>query len=89
MRPVELKEKTDSNGIAVFRSVSISPLEFCIFPDYAYASQEQQFLFTSPEYAQEHAKYLGRVSTALPAEITFHVRKLSFGERLRNLFRYD
>jgi hypothetical protein len=89
MRPVELKQKTDNNGIAVFRSVSISPLEFCIFPDYPYASQEHELLFASPKYAQEHAKYLGKVFIALPAEATFHVRKLSFGERLRDLFRYD
>jgi len=90
MRPVELKRKTDSNGIAIFRSVSVSPLEFCVFPDDdAFASREQPFLFAAPKDAPNYDKYLGKVVIALPTEITFHVRKLTFGERLRNLFRYD
>jgi len=89
MRPVELKQKTDSNGIAIFRSVSFIPLEFCVFPDYAYASQEQTILFTSPKDAQIYAKYSGKFFTSLPTEIAFHVRKLSVAERVRDFFRYD
>jgi hypothetical protein len=89
MRPVELKQKTDAAGTAVFNSVTLSPLEFCVFPDYAYASQEQTVVFTSPSEGQNYSKYQGRIFTSLPTEITFHVRRLSFIERLRNLLRYD
>jgi hypothetical protein len=89
MRPKELRQKTNAVGIATFHSVSLTPLEFCVFPDYAYAAQEQPFLFTSPPDAENYKKYLGKVFTILPADVTFHVRRLSFAERIRNLFRYD
>jgi len=89
MRPIELKQKTNAAGIAIFHSVSVSPTEFCVFPDYAYDSQEQPFMFTSPQDAQNQIKYSGKVFTTLPNEITFHVRRLSFAEHLRKFFRYD
>jgi hypothetical protein len=89
MRPIELKQKTDAAGIAIFCSVSVSPIEFCVFPDYAYDAQEQPFMFTSPSDAQNQIKYLGTVFTTLPNEVTFHVRRLTFLEHLRKFLRYD
>lgn len=89
MHPVELKEKTNAAGVATFPSVSLSSLEFCVFPDYAYESKEQQFMFTSPQDTPMYEKYINKPLTALPADITFHVRRYTFGERVRNLFRYD
>jgi hypothetical protein len=89
VRPVELKQKTDTNGNAIFHSVSVSPTEFCVFPDYAYSSKEPPVLFTSPSEAQQYTKSLNKVSTELPAEITFHVRRLRIAERFRNLWRWD
>jgi hypothetical protein len=88
MKPVELKERTDSNGVAIFKSVSLSPLEFCVFPDYEYASQEKAYVFTSPEDAQSHSKTLDieKVSTALPANITFHVRRYTLAEQIKTFF---
>ncbi len=89
VRPTELKQRTDASGVAIFRSLSIGPREFCVFPDYAFAATEQQFAFTSP---QIKASLIGQPShalTSLPSEVTFHVRRLSLSERLRNLFRYD
>ena len=90
MRPVELKQKTNADGIAIFRSISVSPLEFCVFPDLdAYASQELPYVFTSPQDAVSQTKSLDRVFTTLPAEVTFHVRRRSFFERIRHLAAYD
>ena len=90
MRPIELKQKTNADGIAIFHSVSVSPLEFCVFPDLdAYASQELPYFFTSPQDAPNQIKNLNRVFTALPAEVTFHVRHRGFFERIRHLSAYD
>lgn len=89
MRPVEVKERTNASGIAVFHSPSLKPLEFCVFPDYAFASQEQPYVFTSPEEARGFSKYSGTVISSLPNEVTFHVRRLSLSERIRKLFSYD
>lgn len=84
MRPIELIERTDATGNAIFTSVSLSQYEFCVFPDYKFDSQERQFLFVPPSTAGEYSKYLGKVFTALPAAVTFHVRRLTVGERFRN-----
>ena len=91
VRPIELKQKTNSAGIAVFHSVTLSPLEFCIYPDLdTFAFQEEiPYVFTSPQDAKNYTKSLNRVFTALPAEVTFHVHRYSFAERLRNFWRYD
>ena len=90
MRPIELKQKTNADGVAIFHSVSLSPLEFCVFPDLdTYASQELPYLFTSPQDARNEAKSLNKVFTTLPAEVTFHVRRRTFFERLRHLSAYD
>jgi hypothetical protein len=90
VRQVELKEKTDSDGNAFFHSVSVSPTEFCVFPDYAYSSQEPPVLFTSSgEYQQHYTKSLNKVFTELPAEVIFHVKRLSIAERFRNFWRWD
>jgi hypothetical protein len=90
MRPIELKQKTDAAGIAIFHSVSLSPLEFCVFPDLdAYASQELPYVFTSPQSAGNSTKSLNKIFTTLPAEVTFHVRRRSFFERIRHLSAYD
>jgi hypothetical protein len=90
MRPIELKQKTNTAGIAIFQSVSLSPLEFCVFPDLdAYASQELPYFFSSPQDAVNQAKSLNKVFTTLPAEITFHVRRRNFFERIRHLSAYD
>ena len=87
MLPVELKQTTNDLGVAVL--LSLRPLEFCVFPDYAYSSIEKMQAFTSPENAESMAKFQNKPLTSLPATITFHVRRLSFSERLRNFFRYD
>jgi hypothetical protein len=89
MRPIELKQKTNAVGMAIFHAVTLTPYEFCVFPDYAYASQEQPLLFASPREAENYNKYAGKVFTTLPAEVSFHVRRLSVAERIRNLFRND
>jgi hypothetical protein len=89
MRPIEQKQRTDTTGVAVFHSVSLEPLEFCLFPDYAYTSQERGFIFTSPDHRGLYSKYDGRIVTELPSSVTFHVRRLSLHERIRNIFRYD
>lgn len=57
MRPIELKQNTTAEGIAVFHSVTLKPLEFCVLPDSdAYASQEGPYVFTSPEDAKGYTK---------------------------------
>ncbi len=91
MRPIELKQKTGPDGVATFKSVSLSPLEFCVFPDDVFESQEKGYAFTSPQDAQSHSKTLDleKVLTALPADITFHVRRYTFLEWLRNFSKYD
>jgi hypothetical protein len=91
VRPIELKQKTNSAGIAVFHSVTLSPLEFCVFPDLnTFAFQEQiPYVFTSLKDAQNYTKSLNKVFTALPAKVTFHVRRYSLTERLKNFWRYD
>ena len=89
VRPTELKQRTDASGVAVFHSLSIGPREFCIFPDYAFAAMEQQFAFTSLQAAASLIGQKEHVLTSLPSEVTFHVRRLSLSERIRNLFRYD
>jgi hypothetical protein len=68
MRPIELKQKTNSAGIAVFHSVTLSPLEFCVYPDLEEFSFQEEipYLFTSPQDAHNYAKSLNRVFTALP-----------------------
>jgi hypothetical protein len=90
MHPIELIQKTNTAGIAVFQSVSLSPLEFCVFPDLdAYASQELPYVFTSPQDAANQTKSLNKVFTTLPAEVTFHVRHRNIFERIRHLSAYD
>lgn len=90
MRPIELKQKTNADGIAVFHSVSVSPLEFCVFPDLdAYASQELPYFFTSPQDAVNQTKKSNKVFTTLPTEVTFHVSHRNFFERIRHLAAYD
>lgn len=89
MRPIELKQRTDAAGVAVFHSVSLSPHEFCVFPDYAFQPQEQPYVFTSPQDAATYSKYSGPVMSTLSNQIAFHVRRLSLTERIRNLSRYD
>ena len=86
-RPIELKQKTDSAGTVVFRSVSLKPLEFCVFPDLdAFASQELPYLFAAPQ--EDNSKSLNNVFTVLPADVTFHVRRRSFLERIRHYGTY-
>jgi hypothetical protein len=89
MRPIELKQRTNAAGVAVFHSVSLSPHEFCVFPDYAFQVQEQPYLFASPQETPNYNKYGGQVLSTLPGQVTFHVRHLTLSERIRNLFRYD
>jgi hypothetical protein len=89
MRPIELKQRTNAAGVAVFHSVALSPHEFCVFPDYAFQPQEQPYVFTSPQDAATYSKYSGRIISTLPNQIAFHVRRLSLSERIRKLFRYD
>ena len=89
VRPVELKQKTDASGIVVFHSLSIGPREFCVFPDYTFEAQVQQFAFTSPEVASTYGGHSGHVFSSLPGDVTFHVRRLSLSERIRNFLRYD
>jgi hypothetical protein len=87
MRPIELKQKTNAQGIAIFHSLSLTPHEFCVFLDRdVFASAEQTIAFSSPSEAAQYSKFSGTIKTTLPAEITFYVRRLSFGERLRWLF---
>jgi hypothetical protein len=73
----------------VFHSPSLKPLEFCVFPDDALASQELPYLFTSREEVSSFSKYSGTVFSSLPNEVLFHVRRLSLFERIRKLFGYD
>lgn len=84
MRPIELTERTDATGNAIFASASLGQYEFCVFPDYKFDSQEGQILFVPPSAPGEYSKYLGKLVTALPAVVTFHVRRLTVGERIRN-----
>lgn len=89
MRPIELKQKTGPDGVATFKSVTLSPLEFCVSPDDTFEPQERGYLFTSPEDAKNFLTSAEEVRTTLPAEITFHVRRYTFWEWLRNFARYD
>jgi hypothetical protein len=90
MRPIVLKQKTNAAGIAIFQSLSLTPLEFCVFPDDEYATREHPYVFTSPEdAARNYTKSINKVFTELPAEVTFHVRRRSFSERIRQLFSSD
>jgi hypothetical protein len=88
MRPTVSKQKTNASGIATFHSVSLNGLEFCLHPDsLIYESQELPYLFVSSQDAPSYAKSLNKVLTALPADVVFHVRSRTFGERLRYIFR--
>jgi hypothetical protein len=90
MHPIELKQKTNAAGTTTFHSVSLQPLEFCVFPDLdTYASQELPYVFMTPTDAAHQHKSLNKVFTTLPAEVSFHVRRRSFFERLRHLSAYD
>ena len=88
MRPIELKARTDAMSIAVFPSVSLTPLELCVLPDYDFDTREQTGLFASPKNGIAE-KYSGQVVDSLPNTLTFHVRRLSFFENLRKLFSYS
>jgi hypothetical protein len=89
MRQIEIKQKTNDAGIAIFHSVSLKPLEFCITPDSDAYDTRELYVFASPEDAQNYTKSLNTVFTTLPAEVTFHVRQRSFAERVRNIFRWE
>jgi hypothetical protein len=74
----------------VFHSVSIAGEPVCIDVfsiTYAYAPRQLDYVFVSPDKVGQFQKSLNPIITALPAEVTFHVRKRGLGERLDFLFR--
>jgi hypothetical protein len=57
-----------------------------------YASLDLDYIFGMPGHLQglsETGKLLNPVVTSFPADITFHVRKRSFAERIHFLFVGD
>jgi hypothetical protein len=89
-RPKALEQKTDVSGTAVFHSVSLAGEPICIdlfSIAYAYAPLQLDYVFVSPDKAAQFQKSLNPIITALPAEVTFHVRKRGLGERLDFMFR--
>jgi hypothetical protein len=54
---------------------------------YAYAPLQLDYVFVSPDKADQFKKSLNPIVTALPADVTFHVRKRGIGEILDFIFR--
>jgi len=89
---VELKQQTDHAGVATFRSISLSPLEFCVHPDIGdFATKEWGTIFMSPQEAENYGGKLdpAKTFTALPADITFHVYRYTPMEKFKNFFGKD
>jgi hypothetical protein len=89
-RPKAQQQKTDGSGTPVFRSVSFARAPACMdLFSVEYASLDLDYIFGLPGQIQgmnETGKLLNPVITAFPADVTYHVRKRSFAERLHFLF---
>ena len=89
-RPKALEQKTDATGTTVFHSVSLAPEPICIYPFsvvYGLAPRTLDYVFVAPEHAKQFDNSINPTITSLPAEITFRVRRRSFGEQLQFLFQ--
>jgi len=91
-RPKSLQQKTDASGTAVFSSVSLAGEPVCVdlfSITYAYAPRQLDYVFVSPDKADQFKKSLNPIITTLPAEVTFHVVRRSLGQRLHFMFIGD
>jgi len=78
--------------MTVFHSISLTGEPVCIdlfSVAYAYAPRQLDYVLVSPDKADRYQKSLNPIITALPAEVTFRVRKRSLAEQLHFMFIGD
>ena len=91
-RPDSEQKTTDRSGTAVFNAEQLSSIPFSIdLFSIPYSQTNLDFIFMTPESALERKAlhWTNPVITALPANITFQVKKRTLLERLDLLFRGD
>jgi len=92
-RPKAVQQKTARSGTAIFRTVSTEAAPVCVdLFSIAYDSLDLDAVFATPDDARRLKsadKLKNPIITAVPAEVTFHVRKRSFPERLHFMFIGD
>ena len=85
-----IAQRSDNKGIAVFHNVDLNLQSWqLVICNVGTASDDPGVTLASPENAVSLGQQIvsDPIITALPAEVTIHVRKRGFGERLDFLFR--
>jgi hypothetical protein len=83
-----ITQKSDSNGIAVFHGIDLSSIAWSVSIQNGWTvATDPAVILCKPENAsaQGLARFFTISITSLPAEITIHFRKRSFGEQMQRL----
>lgn len=82
-----ISQKSDSNGIVVFRGIDLTSIAWSIsIYNQMTVATDPVIILCKPENATSQG-VRGTISvTSLPAEITLHFRRRSFGEQIQRMF---
>ena len=79
-------QRSDEHGLVVFHNIDLRTVAWSVsIYNLATAGTDPVVVLCRPENAQSQG--VRPTITALPAEITMHVRRRGFGERLEYIFR--
>ena len=81
-----ISEKSDSDGVVVFHNIDLSSIAWSVsIFNLGTTATDPVVILCKPENAT--AQQVRPTISALPAEITIHIRKRGFGEQMEYIFR--
>ncbi len=81
-----ISQKSDAHGIVVFRNIDLRTIAWSVsIYNLGTTGTDPVIVLCKPENAQSQGGVRPTI-TSLPAEVTIHVRRRGFGERLQYLF---